>query len=223
MTGSPRDYRTILADLTSLDDQAAAHRAEAQRWYTERIAAVDEAEQAAMQAREQARRRAQEAERELDEVSAHAAGLWSDFVHRTGPAAERFGRTVPEAVLPRQRDGRGPHDYLREVAGRLAYIAPARPLTSASQVLCALFGAVGGLCGYAAAHGLRVAGVRAGGDWAVALPVVALIVMLIGPALGIAGAKRLADRRGVPLDATTLALVIFAGTATTWLLYLALR
>ena len=184
--GPERDYRAVLADLTALDDRAAGHRVEAQRWYADRIAAADEAERGAEEALRAAVNDVRQAQRDLEEVDARAAGLWSDFVHRVGPAAERYGRTVPAAVVPRQRDERGPHDYLREVATRLAYAPAARPLTGVGQLLLALCGAAGGVFGYAAGHGLRFAGRQAGGDWAVALPVVALIAMLLGPLLGIA-------------------------------------
>jgi hypothetical protein len=217
------DYRAILAELTALDDRAAAHRAEAEHWYTERAAVADEAEREAEEAVRQAVRAVRQAQRDREEVDAQAANLWFDFVHRVGPAAERFGRTVPPAVLPRQRGERGAHDYLQDVATRLAYTAPARPFTGMHQVLLGLFGAAAGALGYALAHGLRVAGREAGGDWAVALPVVALIVMLVGPALGIAAAKPLADRRGVTLNAAAVAVVLLTGTVVTWLLYLALR
>jgi hypothetical protein len=223
VTGPEPDYRAILAELTALDDRAATHRAEAQRWFADRAAVADEAERAAEEAVRQAVRTVRQAQRDREEVDARAAGLWSDFVHRVGPAAERFGRTVPEAVLPRQRGDRGPHDYLQEVATRVAYTPPARPLTGLHKVLFALAGAVGGALGYALAHVVRMTGERAGGDWAVALPVVALIVMLLGPLLGIAGARQISDRRGVALDAAAVAVVLIAGTATNWLLHLALR
>ena len=70
---------------------------------------------------------------------------------------------------------------------------------------------------------LRWAGQEAGGDWAVALPVLALIVMLIGPVLAVFGAKRVADRRGVGLDAAAVATVLITGLVTAGLLWSALR
>lgn len=221
--GAEPDYRAILAELTALDDRAAGHRAEAERWYADRAAIADEAERTAEEAVRQAVRAVRQAQRDREEIDARAAGLWSDFVHRVGPTAERYGRTVPEAVLPRQRGDRSPHDYLQEVATRLSYTPPARPLTGLHQVLFAAFGAAGGTVGYTAARALRTAGERAGGDWAVALPVVALIVMLIAPLLGVVGAKKLADHRGTPLDAAAVAIVLIAGTAANWLLYVTLR
>jgi hypothetical protein len=137
--------------------------------------------------------------------------------------AERFGRTVPDPVVPRQRGDRRPDDYLQEVRTRLAYTEPARPLTNATQALFALFGAIGGAFGFAVASALRWAGLQAGGDLAVGLPVVGLIVMLTGPVLGVIGAKRVADRRGVPLDAAAVGVLLLAGLVTVGLLYAVLR
>jgi hypothetical protein len=223
LVGRGPDYREVLRRLTALDDEAAAHREEARRWYDERCAAADEAERISAEAVVQADRDVRAAQRDVEAVDARAAGLWSDFVHRVGPAAERFGRTVPEPVVPRQRGDRGPEDYLQEVATRLAYTPPARPLTNLTQGLFALFGVVGGLIGFGLARGLRWIGHAGGGDWAAGLPVVALIVMLTGPVLGIAAAKRMADRRGVPLDTAAVALVLIAGLLSVGLLSAALR
>ncbi|HYN96824.1 MAG TPA: hypothetical protein VES42_23530, partial [Pilimelia sp.] len=58
-----RDYRAVLADLTALDDRAAAHRAEAQRWYADRIAAADGAERGAEEAVRAAVRDVRQAQR----------------------------------------------------------------------------------------------------------------------------------------------------------------
>ena len=177
------DYRSVLARLTALADEAAAHREEAQRWYAQRCAAADAAERAAEDAVRQAQAQVRAAQRTVDEVDAKAAGLWSDFVHRVCPAAERFGRTVPAPVVPRQRGDRRPDDYLQEAATRLAYTEPARPLTNATQLLFGLFGAVG----------------------------------------GVIGAKRVTDRRGVPLDAAAVGVVLISGLVTVALLYAAVR
>ena len=47
-----------------------------------------------------------------EEVDARAANLWSEYVHKVGSAAERYGRTVPPASIPRQRTDRDAGDYL---------------------------------------------------------------------------------------------------------------
>ena len=115
------DYRTVLRRLTTLDDEAAAQRAEAARWHDDRVAAADEAVRAA------------------DERCAAAAAGGPRGPARPGgggragrralvgvraqggPVAERFGRTVPQPAIPRQRGDRDAEDYLDEVATRSAY------------------------------------------------------------------------------------------------------
>jgi hypothetical protein len=87
----------------------------------------------------------------------------------------------------------------------------------------AAFGFMGGAIGMAAHQTLRWAGRAAGGDWAVGLPVLALIALLLGPVLAVFGAKRVADRRGVGLDASTVATVLITGLLTAGLLMAALR
>jgi hypothetical protein len=218
------DYRAVVRRLTTLDDEAAAHRAQAYEWYDARVAAADEKVQAAGEAVQAAQQAVRAAQREREEIDARAAGLWSDFVHRVGAPAERFGKQVPPPAVPRQRDDdRSADDYLQEVAAKVAWTAPARPLSGATTIMFALFGFIGGTLGAAANRLLHWAGREAGGDWASALPVVALIVLLLGPVVAVAGAKRVADRRGVPLDAGAVATVLITGLATAGLVYTFVR
>ena len=221
------DYRAVIRRLTTLDDEAAAHRAEAAAWHDGKVAAADDKVRSAEQAVRRAQQAVRDARRDHEEVDAKAAGLWSDFVHRVGPAAERFGTQVPEATIPRQRSDRDAEDYLQEVATKVAYTPPARPLTGATSVVFGLFGFIGGAVGVAAHQLLRWAGRAAAAsgmaDWASALPVVALIVMLLGPVIAVAAAKRMADRRGVALDAGAVATVLGTGLVTAALLYSAFR
>jgi hypothetical protein len=217
------DYRAVVRRLTRLDDEAAAHRAEAVTWHDGRVAAADERIRVAEDNVRAARQAVRDAQRELEEVDARAAGLWSEFVHRVGPVAERYGKQVPPATIPRQRGELGAEDYLQEVATKVAYTPPARPLTGVTTIMFALFGFIGGAIGVAAQQSLRWAGREAGGDWASALPVVAMIAVLLGPVLAVAGAKRVADRRGVALDATAVATVLGAGLVTAALVYALLR
>ena len=120
---SPPDYRDVLRRLTSLDDEAAAHRTEAMRWHEGRVAAVDDAVRAAEENVRAAEDAVRAAQRDLESVDARAAGLWSEFVHKVGPVAERFGRTVPPPTVPRQRD-RDANQYLDEAATSVSYVAP---------------------------------------------------------------------------------------------------
>jgi hypothetical protein len=214
-------YRGLLRRLAGLDAAAAADRAEAVSWHDERVAAADDRVRAAdddVRAAEQAVREAQRAREEID---AEVRGLWATFVHDAGPRAERFGRTPPEATVPRQRD-RDAHEYLEEAEKTSRYQPPPRPLTGVTSAMFAAFGFLGGSCGVVAHQLLRWAGREAGGDWAVALPVLALIVMVVGPVLAVFGAKRVADRRGVGLNASAIATVLIAGLLTAGILWSAL-
>ncbi|MFG1610827.1 hypothetical protein [Actinoplanes sp. NPDC049265] len=216
-------YRGLVRQLAGLDAAAAGDRAEAVQWHDERIAiAADRLRTAEedVRAAQQAVRAAQKAR---EEVEAEVADAWNSFIHQTGGKAERFGRTAPEPTIPHQRD-RSPDDYLQEAAATArAKVAPPRPLSGATTLLFAAFGFLGGACGVAAHQLLRWSGREAGGDWAVALPVLALIVMLAGPVLAVFGAKRVVDRRGVGLDATAVATVLVTGLFTAALLWAAVR
>lgn len=208
------DYRTVLLRLTTLDEEAATLRAEALRWHDDRIAAADEAERTAEENLRAAERAVGAAQRALEEVDARAAGLWSEFVHKVGPVAERYGRTVPPAAIPRQRVDRDAGDYLDEVATKVAYTAPARPLSTGTRLLVAIFGFVGGVVGALVYETLRRAGGTATGTWQDALPVIALVVLLACPVLAVVAAKRVADRRGVGLEPATVATVLVTGLVT---------
>jgi hypothetical protein len=215
-------YRDVVRRLTALDDEAAAHRAEAERWFDGRVAAAAEKVQAAEREVREADRAVGEARRDQEAVDARAAGLWADFVHKVGPAAERFGRTKPAATVPHQRD-RDAEEYLREAATTVQYTPPARPLTGGVKTLFAVFGFLGGGVGVAVYQLLRWSGRAAGGDWANSAPVLALIVMLLGPVLAVFAAKRVADRRGVTLDLAAVATVLITGVLTAGLVLSVLR
>ncbi len=218
------DYRSVLRRLTTLDDEAAAMRAEAVRWHDTRVAATDEAVRAAGEAVGEAKRDVAEAQRTLEEVDARAAGLWSEYVHKVGPVAERYGRTVPPASIPRQRTDRDAGDYLDEVATKVKYTAPARPITGGVKILFALLGFVSGVVGVILHQVLRATGAgETDGTWKDALPVVALLVLLACPVLAVVGAKRVADRRGVGLDTATVATVLLTGLITAGVVLAALR
>ncbi|MEU4428886.1 hypothetical protein AB0F81_50455 [Actinoplanes sp. NPDC024001] len=216
------DYRTVLHRLTSLDQRAATLREEAAAWHDERAAAADAAVRDAEEQVREAQHHVRLAQRELEHVDARAAGLWSEFVHRIGPAAERFGRTLPPASIPRQRD-REARDYLDEVETRVKYTPPARPLTAGTQVLFGVFGFAGGILGVLGNLLLRRTGEAAGGDWQEAAPVVALLVLLFCPVLAVVTAKLVADRRGVGLDTAAVATVLTTGLVTAGLLFTAVQ
>jgi len=209
------DYRSVLRRLTTLDADAADLRAEARRWHDGRVAAADQAVHAADESLAGAARAAEQAQRDLERVDARALGLWAEYVHKVGPVAERYGRTMPAASIPRQRGERDAEDYLEEVAAKVKYIPPKRPLNVGVKGLFALFGLVSGVIGGLVFHALRqAAGNERTGTWRDALPVVALVVLLACPVLAVVAAKKVADRRQVGLDAATVATVLIAGLVT---------
>lgn len=217
------DYRTVLRRLTTLDDEAATMRAEAMRWHDSRVEAADDAVRDADRQVAAAQQALVEARRASEQVDARAAKLWSDYVHKVGPVAERYGRTPPQPAIPHQRGVRDPDDYLDEVAAKVEYTPRARPINVGVKALFILFGVVGGVAGAAANEALRQAGSSRTGTWQDALPVVALVVLLVCPVLAVVATKRVADRRGVGLDATTVALVLVTGLVTAGLVVAALR
>ena len=214
------DYRSVVAKLTNLDDEAAAHRAEAHAWHDTRAQEADEAVRAADQRIREAQAAVRAAQRHRDEIDARVAGLWAEFAHRVGRLAERFGH-APQPTVPRQRD-REAEDYLQEAAATAAWTPPAKPLKGATVLYVGL-GALGGALGLAAWSLLRWAGQEGGGDLAVGLPVVALVVALLGPILAVIMAKRVADRSGNPLDASTVATVLIAALITAGLILAVVR
>jgi hypothetical protein len=218
------DYRTVLRRLTTLDGEAAGLRAEAISWAQERVSAADAAVGEAQEQLRAASQAVAAAQREFEEVDARANNLWLEFVHKVGPIAERYGRTLPPASIPHQRGDRPAGDYLDEVANRVAYVPPARPLNTGVRVLFGLFGFVSGLVGVLAYQFMRhTAHAPGGGSWRDALPVIALVVLLACPVLAVVAAKRVADRRGVPLTFGTIGTVMITGLVTAALILAAIR
>ncbi|KUL23085.1 hypothetical protein [Actinoplanes awajinensis] len=217
------DYRTVLRRLTTLDQRAADLRAEAVAWHAAQRATADEAVQEAEDRVRATKRATRAAQRDLEEVDARAAGLWSEYVHRVGPVAERFGRTLPPPSIPRQRTELGARDYLAEVEKRINWTPPARPVTFGVKVLYVIFGLVGGLLGALGNQVLRQTGLASAGDWHQAAPVVALLVLLACPVLSVVTAKLVADRRKAALDTATVVTVLATGLVTALLLFSAMQ
>jgi hypothetical protein len=182
------------------------------------VADADAAVAAADEQVRAAERAVREAERTRDDFDAAAAGIWSDFTHRYGAhRVERLGRTVPEPAVPHQRD-RSAAEYLDD-ARALARLSPPAARGGGLRTVFALLGVLGALAGVAAHAALTWAGRRAGGEWATAMPVIGLIVMVLGPVLALIGGHRIADRRGAVLDAATVGTGLVAGLLTAGLLY----
>ncbi|WP_216592449.1 hypothetical protein [Verrucosispora sioxanthis] len=84
--------------------------------------------------------------------------------------------------------------------------------------MLALCGVGGALLAYALGAVVRALGIRDDGDLAVGLPVLALVVTLLGPVLGLIPARLIADRRHAVLSPRPVLIVVVAGLATTLLL-----
>jgi hypothetical protein len=212
---SDADYRAALRRLTGHDDEAARLRAEAADWYRDRAAAADDAVRAAEDAVRAADQGVVAAQQARDAIDARANGQWSSFVHDVGARqAERFGRTLPPASVPRQRD-RSADDYLDDAEVLAKSASQSRRRAGGMKTVFAALGVAGGLAGVVAHQLLRWAGREAGGDWTTALPVLGLIVLLLTPVLTLLiGGRRIADRRGATLDIATVVTGLVAGLLT---------
>ena len=211
---APSAYRAALTRLTRLDDEAAADREQAHAWYEARVADTAKAVRAAedqVRAADQARRAAT---RRHDDLDAAANQVWNDFSHTYGPRrAERFGRLLPAAVVPQQRD-RTAEDFLDDARATAGSPAAAAARGGGIRTTFALIGALGGGIGAALNRALVTLGHHTHADWAAAVPTIALIVMLLCPVLALIAGRRLADRRGAALDITTVATGLAAGLLT---------
>ncbi|MFF3866280.1 hypothetical protein [Micromonospora sp. NPDC001898] len=212
-------YAAQVRRLAELTDRVRTQRAEAHTWHEQQCAA---AERAVAEATEQLRYAEQEAvdARELVErVDAEAAHLWQQLRARLGVGARRVGDPPGPA-----RDASGdPLLLLHGVRGLLDRTRQPGELPTSANPLLALCGVLGAALMSALGAGVRALGARNGGDLAVGLPVLALVVTLLGPLVGLALAKRLADRRHAILSPRPITVVLVAGLVTTGVLLVLTR
>ncbi|MEW2382296.1 hypothetical protein AB0873_09420 [Micromonospora sp. NPDC047707] len=205
-------YTAQVRRLAELIERVSAQRAEAHTWYDQQCAA---ARRAVADAGDQVHRAERQlaAARELQErVDAEATVLWQELRGRIG--ARRVGGP-PGPVAGATGD---PVPMLAAVRDLLARTGQPGELPGSVNPLLALCGVVGALVAYALGTAARAAGDRYGGDLAVGLPVLALVVTLLGPLAGLVPAKVLADRRHAVLGPRPAAVVVVAGLVTTVLL-----
>ncbi|MBM7076491.1 hypothetical protein [Micromonospora humida] len=210
-------YAAHVRRLAELTGRVAAQRAEAQAWHGQQCAA---AERAVAQATTQLRDAEQEvvdARSMLERVDAEVGHLWAELRSRLG--TRRIGDPPGPA-----RDVTGdPVPLLRGVRELLDRTGQRGELPGSVNPLLALCGVAGAVVAYALGAAARAVGERYGGDLAVGMPVLALVVTLLGPVAGLAPAKRLADRRHALLGPRPLAIVLAAGVLTTVLLLVSAR
>ncbi|MEV1290561.1 hypothetical protein [Micromonospora sp. NPDC049679] len=215
-------YGELLRRLAELTTRLDERRAEAQQWYAERCAAADEAVVAADAAVLAARDGLDSLRGEVDDVDREAAALWAALADRLGPVAARFGGPPGPSTDPAEA-GDDPERWLAGARELLDRSRDVGPVPRSAYPLLVIFGVLGALAAAGLAAAARVAGTRYGGDLAVGMPVLALLVTLLGPFVGLAPAKVLTDRRHASLDPRSAAVVIIAGLAMTALAFAALR
>ncbi|RKN48640.1 hypothetical protein [Micromonospora endolithica] len=196
-----------LADLTA---RVHAQRAEAHAWYEQQCAAARRAVDEAQAQLDAAERELVDAREEQERVDAEANRLWQELRARIGGSRRTGG---PPAPAP---DASGdPTVLLAGVRDLLRRTGQPGDLPGSVNPLLALCGIGAALVAYALGSAARAAGDRYGGDLAVALPVLALVVTLLGPLAGLVPAKVLADRRHALLGPRPVAVVLVAGLVTT--------
>ncbi|WCN84355.1 hypothetical protein [Micromonospora sp. LH3U1] len=206
-------YAAQLRRLAELTARVREQRAEAHTWYERQCTA---AERAVADAAEQVHAAEEElvaAREQQERVDAEVAHLWQQVRLRLGarrlggpPApANGSGATDPVLLLGRARD-------LLDRAGQPG------ELPGSVNPLLALCGVAGAVLAYALGAGARALGVGYGGDLAVGMPVLALVVTLLGPLIGLVPARVVADRRHAVLGPQPITVVLGAGAVTTVLL-----
>ncbi|MER7271283.1 hypothetical protein ABT344_23655 [Micromonospora carbonacea] len=212
-------YAAQVRRLAELTDRVRTQRAEAHAWHEQQCAAAERAVAEAAEQLREAEREAADARELVERVDAEAAHLWQQLRARLGAGARRLGDPPGPA-----RDASGdPLLLLHGVRGLLDRTRQPGELPASANPLLALCGVVGAALMFALGLGARALGARNGGDLAVGLPVLALVVTLLGPLVGLALAKRLADRRHAVLSPRPITVVLVAGVVTTGVLLVLAR
>ncbi|ATO13440.1 hypothetical protein CO540_05980 [Micromonospora sp. WMMA2032] len=209
---SSETYSAQIRRLAELTARVSAQRAEAHTWYAEQVAAADRAVADAAEQVRQAQAEVAEARRMVDRVDGEVTHLWGQLRARLG--VRRLGDPPGPA-----RDAAGdPVPLLRGVRELLARTGQPGELPGSVNPLLIACGVGGALVAFLLGLGARALGAGSGGDLAVGLPVLALVVTLLGPLVGLAPARLLADRRHAVLTPRPMILVAASGLATTLLL-----
>ncbi|WFE99168.1 hypothetical protein [Micromonospora sp. WMMD964] len=206
-------YTAQLRRLAELTARVAEQRDEAHTWYERQCAAADRAVAEAAEQLQDAEEELVAAREQQERVDAEVAHLWQQARTRLGarrlggpPApADGISATDPVLLLGRARD-------------LIDRVGQPGELPGSVNPLLALCGVAGGVLAYALGAGARALGVGYGGDLAVGMPVLALVVTLLGPLVGLVPARVLADRRHAVLGPRPITVVLGAGVITTVLL-----
>lgn len=211
-------YSRLLRELAEITSRVEAQRVEARQWYDRQRTAAQRAVDEATDALERAERELVAAREELDRTEAEVAHLWRALRDRLGA-----GRRVGEPPVPTQGAQADPATLLDGVRDLLDRNRHPGELPSSAQPLLVLCGTLMAAAGYGLGLVARWAGARHGGDLAVGLPVLGLMVTLLGPVSGLVPAKLIADRQRAGLDVRAVTIVLVAGALTTGLLFALIR
>ncbi|MEU8262285.1 hypothetical protein AB0C02_16845 [Micromonospora sp. NPDC048999] len=207
-------YAAQIRRLAELTARVAAQRAEAHAWYAQQCAAAERAVTGAAEQVRRAESEAAEARDLVERVDAETAHLWEELRTRVRSGGRRLGDPPGPA-----REATGdPVSRLRGVRDLLDRIRQRGELPGSANPLLVCCGIGGSLVAYALGMGARALGHGSSGDLAVGMPVLALVSTLLGPLVGLAPARLLADRRHAVLAPRAITVVVAAGLAATVLL-----
>ncbi|MGW3617148.1 hypothetical protein [Micromonospora arida] len=206
-------YAAQLRRLADLTARVREQRAEAHTWHERQCVAAERAVAEAAEQLQSAEEELVAAREQQERVDAEVAHLWQQVRSRLG--ARRLGGP------PAPANGVGATDpvlLLAKARGLLDRAGQPGELPGSVNPLLALCGVAGGVLAYALGAGARALGAGYGGDLAVGLPVLALVVTLLGPLIGLVPARVLADRRHAVLGPRPITVVLGAGVVATGLL-----
>ncbi|GAA4156490.1 hypothetical protein GCM10022251_28860 [Phytohabitans flavus] len=212
-------YHEAITKLAETYAAVDAQRIEADEWYERQVAAATRAAREAAAAVEAAQETLTAASDLVERIDDQAEEVWRTTVRRLGAPAARYGGSPLPAPL-QSGEEYNPHQMIDAASDLLDQSwRPGRMPQSALPWLV-LLSATGAAVAFSIREAIFWVGRSYGGDLAVGLPVLALVVTLVAPFVGLWPAKVVADRRHVALDATTIAVVLAAGVATTVILAL---
>ncbi|MFV2104539.1 hypothetical protein [Micromonospora sp. LOL_024] len=206
-------YSVQLRRLAELTARVHEQRQEARAWYDQQCAAADRAVAESADEVDRAERELVAARETQERVDAEVAVLWQELNARLG-GGRRAG--TPPAPAPEATGD--PVTLLETVRDLLHRTRQPGELPGNVNPLLAVWGVAGAALAYALGVGARALGQHNDGDLAVGLPVLALVVTLLGPVVGLIPARMTADRRHAVLSPRPVLIVVATGLTATLLL-----
>ncbi|WP_157241107.1 hypothetical protein [Catenuloplanes japonicus] len=204
------EYRELIRSLAGIGAEVDAHRAEARQWYERTVANAEAKHREAQQRAVACAQRLRDANRHADDIDMRVYGLWEDVRARAGRVS-----SAPTPLMPPDEDPRDADEWLMEARVQMARSGRLPELSAQTRRVMVMFGVLGGLLAGLAGFGVRAAGRSVGGDLAVVLPVLALLLTLaLGPIVALLAAKVYADRRGAVLEAGSVSALVISALVT---------